>query len=490
MVVSTGRNQREGFSHLSMQNLGETSMFSLPKNGESPISSSIKTALAVSVVASCVIALVNEMGWIFASNDRPDSSSGNFFGNASVIAYNRNANTISSPFQSSSSCVQNVALGSLGMLLTQNILPLVSTLFSCIPQANAQTTSVTYPPLLNCPSDSTFYYTPGQAPLFFSQTTGTDTILGLPGGGTMSILASVDNIYPGEYINIAPGNCNFYLSGNTLEFKSCANSDIANALKNFSYTNSWTVVPAGASLTRYLTLSVSSSIAGTSYSQCQYEVLSNIQLLTQSPPTTFTATTTPNTTTETTTTETTTTETTTTETTTTETTATETTATDHSTIVNTTTDSPSKESSTKYMIIGGAAAGGVALLGGTALGVYCLKKKKKQRESLGKELRLMHEFRSGDSTLDPKSSYSLHEIQSSASLHSETRNSRSFSHRNDSTPSSENQFAKKEMVGALSSAVATEASADPQDVQIVVDSVKGALSEGLNEIVKKFREET
>lgn len=223
--------------------------------GETLSPNAVKTTLTTMAVASSVLALAIELGWGSSQNKTSFAPENLPFGNSSLVAHTGNYASMPSAIQSSSSCVQNVAFGSLGMLITQNIWPLLSGLFSCLPQATAQA------PLLSCPStsDATFSYTSGQGPLFFASTTPVNLTLPLNPSWPPSISPSNRNFFPGESCSVNPGDCGFYFSSapyvSALMWNPpCSNAALNNAVQSFAYTNNWSNIPTGVSLALTLIL--------------------------------------------------------------------------------------------------------------------------------------------------------------------------------------------------------------------------------------------
>ena len=273
MVVSPATNRVQVSPYLPQQARNEAGISSR----ETPGLYAVKTALAATAVASCVLTLATELGWGSSQNET-SSAPGNFtLVNSSVVPYAGNAASMLSAMQSSSSCIQSLTLGSLGMLITQNIWPLLSGIFSCLPKAAAQA------PLLNCPSaaDATFSYTPGQGPLFFTNTIQVNS--SLIEEGTCYVWSENDiyapaALYPGESINVSSGDCGFYLTTDAADFgytlqqttSPCSNVAVSHAVQSFSYTNNWSTVPVGAPLIRNFIVFVASTKSP--YAQCNYKI--------------------------------------------------------------------------------------------------------------------------------------------------------------------------------------------------------------------------
>ena len=302
MVVSTVTSHGQAPRYLPQQARNETitpsrSIQTESKFRETPGLYAAKTALAATAVASCVLTLANEFGWGSSQNETTSMSGNYSFGNSSLVPYNTgNSASIPSAMQSSSSCIQSLVLGSLGMLVSQNVWPLLSGLFSCLPQATAQA------PELSCPSasEATFSYTPGQGPLFFTNTTQVNpSLVPTNAAAEVGIFNDAHDVFltllPGESINVGSGDCGFYLTIQgegcfyTLQQTTspCSNVAVSEAVQSFSYTNNWSTVPIGTPLVRYFNLVVQSTESSTG-AECFY-IINLVGFPTYSPPTTTAA---------------------------------------------------------------------------------------------------------------------------------------------------------------------------------------------------------
>lgn len=439
-----------------------------------------RTGIAVATVATMVFTMAAK--WASSAFDT-DSLSGDqrlfYNGSRAISSLDRgvafqnfslipqgSGMDLSSNSEFFNNCLPSLVMSFISLLVTQSTKAVWPSLYSCLPLVAGQGSSTTVPASglgLQCLPSIPQNYSYGQGPLSFVWALTSISLPTTQWPWTLFVKVAILNSYTDdlESFSVNPSGCGIYLShpSNQLSWTgTCYNNDIMNAILSLSYTNNWTIIPDGTNALRQIKLSMEINNSMSLATECNYE----IQLVgfpTFSPSTlvpsqsTFSST----------------------------------------TIPPQNSSSAQDSSQTKVVIIGSAAGGGLVLLGTIGGVIYCVKKRKAKRRALEDKELPFTGIRSGDSTLDAKSSYRLRDDLSSSMLPGPKTNEslRTItSQANSSREDEDFEHARQQYTGAIKDAVASGLTSDTQDVKDVANAVKGAALEGASVIVKRVGEMT